>query len=272
MPIRASSFKKISFACIARLAFDDPIGERASVEDALKRLIARLADQLKRHGKGATRLTFTIGRVDGAEQSLSIGIAEPTRQAQRITRLFAEKLDTIDPGFGIAGASLSADLTETLENRQIDALGASAPSGALTKLIDTLGNRLGFEAVSQYAPVDRWQPEHSFRRAPASARPAIETWPQPPGPRPMQLLRRPEPIEVSADPGDALSPPQALRRHGIWRKLNHAQGPERITPEWRNRDRDWLDQRDYWRAQDETGARLWLYRAGEKWFLHGFFA
>ena len=40
-----------------------------------------------------------------------------------------------------------------------------------------------------------------------------------------------------------------------------------------------LETRDYYRVQDETGGRYWLYRAGlyqgskpPRWFLHGVFA
>lgn len=257
---------------IVRLSFDEPIGERSSIEIALSRLSSKLAEKLKRHGKGATALDFTVIKVDGAEQTLSIGLADPSRDQTRIIRLFGEKLDQIDPGFGIEAARLLASRTDTLAGKQIDALGGAAAPDALAKLIDTLGNRLGFDAVTRFAPVERWQPEHSFRRMPASAIPPDASWPKTGAPRPLQLLKRPEPVEVTANPANALSPPIALRRHGVWRMLNHAEGPERIVPEWRSRDPDWPEPRDYWRAEDESGSRLWLFRAGEKWFVHGFFA
>ena len=57
-------------------------------------------------------------------------------------------------------------------------------------------------------------------------------------------------------------------------------GPERIAPEW------WADRpgtrlRDYYRIEDQTGRRFWLYREGlaedgrggpPRWFVHGAFA
>jgi protein ImuB len=55
------------------------------------------------------------------------------------------------------------------------------------------------------------------------------------------------------------------------------EGPERIAPEW------WREQpceeRDYYRVEDISGHRFWLFRAGDygtaarppDWFLHGAF-
>jgi protein ImuB len=59
-----------------------------------------------------------------------------------------------------------------------------------------------------------------------------------------------------------------------------AEGPERIAMEW------WRDStghhltRDYFRVENDSGARMWLYREGlygretthPRWYLHGFFA
>jgi protein ImuB len=257
---------------IVHMRFEEPIGERSSVEIALARLITQLSEKLKRHNKGVTALDLIISRLDGGQQNISIGVAEPTRDEKRLARLFNEKLDDIDPGFGIESAKLIATGIGVSANRQSDALGPKAPPEAMAKLIDTLGNRLGFNVITRFEPMDRWQPDRGFCLSPATASVPETSWPEPPGPRPLMLLKRPEPVQVEADVSNALAPPQALRRHGAWRKLDHAEGPERITPEWRHEDRDWPTPRDYWRAQDETGARLWLFRAGKAWFLHGFFA
>jgi protein ImuB len=59
-----------------------------------------------------------------------------------------------------------------------------------------------------------------------------------------------------------------------------ADGPERIQGEWWHRPSERHSVRDYFRVEDETGARFWLYRRGDgertasgdlKWFLHGVF-
>ncbi len=78
--------------------------------------------------------------------------------------------------------------------------------------------------------------------------------------------------------------PEGPPAHFIWRRqtlhvTRHA-GPERIAPEWW-RDRPGTRLRDYFRIEDESGLRLWIYREGlvhdgrgglPRWFLHGIFA
>ena len=57
-------------------------------------------------------------------------------------------------------------------------------------------------------------------------------------------------------------------------------GPERIAPEWW-KDRPGTRLRDYFKIEDQTGRRIWLYREGlhedgrggdPRWFVHGMFA
>ena len=68
-------------------------------------------------------------------------------------------------------------------------------------------------------------------------------------------------------------PPARFR----WRRLQHrvlrAEGPERIEPEWWREGSDGMTAlaRDYFRVEDSEGRRYWLYRAGDRWFLHGLF-
>jgi len=60
-------------------------------------------------------------------------------------------------------------------------------------------------------------------------------------------------------------------------RLLREQPPERIAaPWWRHSG---MPTRDYFRAEDFSGRRFWLYRAGlyradvpSRWFLHGVFA
>jgi protein ImuB len=93
-------------------------------------------------------------------------------------------------------------------------------------------------------------------------------------PRPVQLLAKPESIEVMAPVPDY--PPMLFRYKTKLHKIKKADGPERIEQEW------WLEagaHRDYYRVEDEAGCRYWLFRLGHysatnnyKWFIHGFFA
>lgn len=254
-----------------RLPFPELMGRREAIEEALRRLIDKLAARLADDDLGAEALALTVCRADGGRQQLDVRAAEPTRDAKRIARLFQERLDEIDPGFGIEAAELVATQTGRIAPRQRDALAGRATPDALTNLLDALGNRLGFDAVARFRPEDRWQPDRCFGFTPARDEADAPAWPAPPGPRPLTLLQRPEPVRVEAA-ADGLQAPVALCRRGRWRRLAATAGPERIAPEWREPDPAWPAARDYWRAQDEAGERLWLYRQGADWYLHGFFA
>lgn len=258
-----------------RLTFAEPLTTEPALQAALRRLITALTGQLARRGHGALALTVTTERLDGKRQSLTARAAEPTRDENRLARLFAENMATIDPGFGIEATSLIAPDTAALHARQSAAFDHAAAPDALADLVDRLGGRIGFDAVARFTPRDRWQPERCFRLTPSGAEAVAaaeaEDWP-PSVHRPFLLLRWPEPVEAKADtPEDALCPPSAIRRAGRWRRLRQAEGPERILPEWRTPDPAWPAGRDYWRAEEEDGDRIWLYRERDRWFLHGFF-
>ena len=258
-----------------RLAFAEPLTTEPALQEALARLIEPLVGQLANADQGALGLAFTTERMDGHRQTLFARAAEPTRDKRRLARLYAERLATIDPGFGIEAATLAAPETATLHARQRAAFGPATAPDALSQLIDRLGGRLGFDAVARFAPRDRWQPDRSFQLQPTGVDGAEAASPDDwrhtaAPPRPLLLLNRPEPVPADA-PDDALAPPAAIRRAGRWRRLRRAEGPERILPEWRIRDPAWPAARDYWRAEEEDGDRIWLYRERDRWFLHGFF-
>jgi len=98
----------------------------------------------------------------------------------------------------------------------------------------------------------------------------------PPAPRPLLLLPRPEAAEVVALIPEG--PPRQFRWRGVRHQVAHAEGPERIAPEWWRRLNADVE-RDYYVVEDAAGRRFWLYRVGRygrgeappKWFIHGVF-
>ena len=104
----------------------------------------------------------------------------------------------------------------------------------------------------------------------------------------MRLLDPPERIEAVAEIPDG--PPIRFRWRRVLHAVRKAEGPERIAPEWwrepgseaapRRTCADPALTRDYFRIEDESGRRFWLYREGlwrretqaPRWFLHGLFA
>ena len=95
-------------------------------------------------------------------------------------------------------------------------------------------------------------------------------------PRPLLLLPRPESAEVVALIPEG--PPRQFRWRGVRHQIVHADGPERIAPEWWRQSPDHAE-RDYYTVEDSAGRRFWLYRAGRygrgeappQWFIHGVF-
>jgi protein ImuB len=272
-----------------RLAFAEPILTAEAIAGALDTLLSRLARALERSQKGVRRLDLDIYRADGVARCVAIGTSRATRDRDALFRLFREKLDNIDPGFGIDAIALSAPVAERLGAMQIalpPERGAMsdtsvAAAGAVAPLIDRLANRLGERAVFGLAQCDSHIPERAQRAAPA-LRPARRTIPPVRPPRPVRLFARPEPVEVVASVPD--HPPALFRWRGAGHRVARAEGPERLAPEWW-RGGGTLDPaglaastRDYYRVEDEAGRRFWLFRQGlyghgaePRWYLHGLF-
>lgn len=261
---------------VARLTFAEPIGTAEDIAAATAHLLTDLCGLMEKAAKGARRLVLTAYRMDGTTARIAIGTAQANRDASHLTQLFAEKLTNIDPGFGLDEMALAAPLSEDLAPAQ-SSLGAGQDgTDSLATLIDRLANRLGTQTVLRPATRESHLPERAAGLVPAVTLSAEEISFPLTNPRPVRLLRPPEPVETISEEPDG--PPHRFR----WRQVQHhvvrCEGPERIAPEW------WRDEtdgaRDYFRVEDSDGRRFWLYRedreagrsaAGRKWFLHGLF-
>ena len=192
--------------------------------------------------------------------------------------MLGEKLETVDPGFGVESVWLAAPLTAPLGARQtLSSL--MAPSGVqeLASLVDTLLNRLGADRVFANEAVESDIPERAVRRVAALREGGVKSWPA--GlPRPARLLHPPRAVEAVALLPD--HPPVQF----TWRKKAHrvrrADGPERVFGEWWRADDEFFAVRDYFQVEDEEGRRFWLFRQGDGqdggtgdmgWYVHGMF-
>jgi protein ImuB len=100
--------------------------------------------------------------------------------------------------------------------------------------------------------------------------------------RPLTLFDPPERVEVLAQVPDG--PPRQFRWRGTAHRIVAQEGPERIAPEWWRRQNGYDANpgltRDYYRVEDESGSRFWLFRHGlyeretaqPHWYVHGLFA
>lgn len=260
-----------------RLAFAEPIGQLDDLKHVLNRLATSLCQDLAPQDLGVRCLDLIFERIDRRNVALRVGTAKATRDARHLAKLFDERLQLVDPGFGIEAAILVASKVEPLSAHQVEAQdfrSGEATAVDLSRLVDRLGARLGPRHVYRLQPVESHVPERSVKKVPALAPLTGQVWPDT-LPRPSRLLEHPELVTATALLPD--HPPAFF----IWRRVRHrvikADGPERITGEWWRGGQGDFALRDYYRVEDETGARFWLFRdapAGQsaRWWLHGIFA
>ncbi len=280
----------------ARLAFAEPLLGADALSAATAHLAGLLCGRLEARGQGARRLELMFQRADGSRQRQRIALARPSHAAAHIARLFDERLEQVDPGEGIEAMALTAIVAEALHPAQAS-LSSLCDQGDhaladLATLIDRLGNRLGAQRLWRPTPVQSDVPERSVRAMPPLElaaikpgrvravhvdRPVPDTWPAA-LPRPVRLFDPPMPVHTLTTLPD--HPPSFF----VWRNHRHricrADGPERIAGEWWRRSGEFEAVRDYFRLEDETGRRFWLFRRGDgadaatgdlRWFLHGLF-
>jgi protein ImuB len=279
---------------VAEQRFAEPIAREEDVLGTVQRLAGRLKFALERRGDGARRIELTLFRTDDALRRIAVGCSRPLRDEGDIRALFGERLaalaDEFDPGFGFDMARLCVVVAEPCPPEQIG-IGNTENAASINRLVDRLSARLGASHVHRLIAQDSHIPEIAACSVPAQMRadPGWEAFRQfradaDLAPRPLRLLQKPEPIEAVAEVPDG--PPLRFR----WRRALHeviaAEGPERIEGAW------WSEPgghssgnlaRDYFRVEDKSGLRFWLFRAGlyrdltqdtapPAWFLHGTYA
>lgn len=256
-----------------RLPCLEPIVTATGIEIALQQLMEKLCARLQQEQKGLRKAILKCYRVDGKTQQVTIGTHRPSYHVEHLLKLFQLKLSTIEPALGIELFILEAPVVDEYYPQQEpmwkDASGLE--NIHLTELIDRFANKMSADSIHRYLPDEHYWPERSFKAATSLIDKPATNWRN--KSRPLQLLKIPERIEVTAPIPDY--PPILFRYKGKVITIAKADGPERIEQEW------WLQQgehRDYYRVEDEAGNRYWLFRLGhyhEKiflWFIHGFFA
>jgi protein ImuB len=285
----------------ARLPFPEPLITHEGVVAGLNHLAEKLCQALSLARRGARRLSLTLYRADGTSAIIDTGLSAPSREPTHLARLFADRVEAIDVGFGVDLIVLAALATEPLLPAQT-AFTKSDDRGRQEPLIDRLASRLSGAAVRRLLSRESHIPERAqeTRSALAGASPWSEPSSAKP-PRPCLLLAEPEPVDVLAEIPEG--PPARFTWRRVTRRVVKAEGPERIAPEWwpalvtpspgkgeggdghrpssgggptasmigsdphpgpppfRGRERR-ARPRDYYRIEDEDGRRYWVFRAG----------
>lgn len=257
--------------------FAEPIATVDVIRTHLQDIAINLCAVMEREGVGARRLEASFYRADGAIRHIAVETAAALRAPQVIDRLFHERLeslsDPLDPGFGFDLIRLAALRVEPIAPTVISLDAKVRAQAEIDFLADRLAARFGRERLRHFHPNDAHRPEAAWLAVPVQEAHQTQTqWhsirqPQEAPRRPLRLLLRPEPVELTRHP-------LRLRWRKALRMITQWEGPERLALEW------WQqaprNARDYYRAEDEAGRRYWLYcdlsAATPQWFLHGLFA
>jgi protein ImuB len=257
------------------LRLEEPATHPEAALRALERLIPELVRQLQERRLGARRLSLIGYRIDGSVAVASVATTISSREPKHLQRLLSEKTATLDPEFGFDAFALTAEWTEDLGAAQESLVEEPSGEGELARLVDRLTVKLGPRRVRRPHPVESHLPERSCKWIPALSK--AEPVEAPRARRPQRLLDRPEAIDV------IYATPEGMPRRFVWRRAVHdiarSEGPERIAPEWWRQPSS-TRLRDYYRVEDSTGRRYWIYREGiagdgrgglPNWFIHGLF-
>jgi protein ImuB len=258
------------------LAFAEPLGTREGLDWAARKLVEHLCADLDKAQEGARKIDLVFHRTDNSIQAVRIGTRRATRDGVHLLRLLTEHFDSVDPGFGIEAATLTAWRVENLTPTQTTSDGSSAGNGKdMAELVDILANRAGAANVYRVAAVATHIPERAVRVVDTMTLDG-ESWPTA-LPRPVRLFSPPEPAHVIAALPD--DPPARFTWRGQTHKVRCADGPERVCGEWWRDKKEVRETRDYFRVEAEDGGRYWLFRDNRltgsdtpAWFVHGVFA
>lgn len=267
------------------IPFDEPRVERRLLEpiataEAIGQVIDDLVDDivglLVARGLGLRAAVLTCTRVDGEEQRIVLGTARATRDARHLKRMFAMRIERIEPDLGIEAMLLAAPRVEDLSSEALAiGLGRNSRCADIAPLVDQLSGRIGEHGLFRVSAIESDVPERATRKTIVLASPM--GWPQ--WKRPIRLLKRPELLSNVI----ALLPDHPPRRF-MWRGQNFqvvaGDGPERIHGEWwRSKNELWAV-RDYFRVEAQGGQRFWVFRRGDgvenatgdlSWYMHGMF-
>src|SRR5690606_30899047 len=128
-------------------------------------------------------------RIDAAEQIIPLGTARATRDAKHLKRMFAIRIEKIEPGLGIEAMRLAAPQVEPLGAKTLTSaliVGARAPD--IAPLVDQLAGRVGDQALFRLTAIESDVPERAVRAQAPLTEP--QGWPR--WKRPARLLVRPE--------------------------------------------------------------------------------
>jgi protein ImuB len=248
---------------------------------AVEAVCADLCRTLEKRGCGARLLRLSLYGVEGRPRVFPLGLTGPERDAGVMLRLLRERLrveaEKLDAEFGIEIVRLEAVEIAPIDLRPSSLVAAAERDlEAEARLADAIAARLGRAAIGRIAVRDAHAPDlGNMPMTPEKAQ-SVASPPDGTMRRPLTIFQNAQPIEAVASVPDG--PPARFRWRRVLREVARAEGPERIdAPPFPGAT---AKPRDYYRVEDASGRRYWLYREGlygetadrPQWFLHGLFS
>jgi len=240
-----------------------------------QRLVTQLVGWLCGRQLAVERVALLLfherGRQAGPPTQVDIVLGEPVWEGDHIIRLLKERLGRLELDAPVIELALEAALLQPMA-LQSDSL-FPEPGGTeedQVRCMELLVARLGAEAVRQSKPIADYRPEmaNAWVSVQDKVREAAVASQLPPS------------LDSTMRPTWLLTKPIALliRSNRPWygSALRIVAGPERVEAGWWNGGAS----RDYYVAQDDAGALMWIYlerlsstaEGGERrYFLHGLF-
>lgn len=240
-----------------------------------QRLIVQLIGWLNSMQLAVGQVTLLLeherGRMRRPPSAVDIILGEPVWEGDHIVRLLKERLGQLELEAPVIELALEAKQLQPMAPQSEDLF--PEPGGTeedQVRCLQLLAARLGEDAVRQSMPVADYRPEvaNAWVSAQETVRDAVAAAQLPPDldsiTRPTWLLAKPIALLMRSE------------RPWYGSALRIVAGPERIEAGWWSSGQV----RDYYIAQDEAGALMWIYlerissntEGGERrYFLHGLF-
>jgi protein ImuB len=103
----------------------------------LDKLMRNTCRRMERASLGARQLDLVFERVDNSVQTIRIGTAQPSHDANHLTRLLRERFEQVDPGAGVEATRL---IPTTAEPHGIDP--QAYLTNVLAKIADHTNNKI----------------------------------------------------------------------------------------------------------------------------------
>jgi protein ImuB len=229
-------------------------------------MLEELEHFLRARGSGVMQLECRLLHRQAEATRCVLNLAAPACAAAQLAALLRVQLEAVPLPEPVRALELRAAtlLPRTERARSLWQPGEHGGSAGAEahELIERLHARLGAGTVHGLALLDGHRPEHAWS---VSAPPPLATrgpggeFTVAAGPRPLWLLKEPQPL---------------TERDG----LPQRRGPLYLESEPERIESGWWDggdvARDYYTACDAHGVRLWVFRERDRphgWFLHGVF-